>query len=185
MAVVHLTFDDGPVAGVTDAVLDLLAARGHRATFFCVGANLERQPELARRALAEGHRLANHTLTHPDGWRTPTAAYLTEVAETDARLTALGARGRRFRPPYGRLTPAQWWALRHSHRLTWWHSLAWDWDARLSPEQCLRRVLRGLGPGRTTVLHDSARAAPRMLPLLPALLNELDRRGWRSVPLDD
>ncbi len=183
MQPVYLTFDDGPVPGVTDRVLDILARYGQRATFFCVGANLERHPQLSQQALAQGHALANHTYHHADGWRTPTADYLAQIARTHALLTQLGATSRRFRPPYGRITPAQAWALRTSHRLTLWHALAWDWDAHLTPQQCLDRLHCGLAPGRIAVLHDSRKAAHRVLGLLPPLLDTFQRRGWQSVPL--
>jgi peptidoglycan/xylan/chitin deacetylase (PgdA/CDA1 family) len=178
---IYLTFDDGPTPGVTDEVLDLLAAGGHRATFFCVGAQVERYPELARRIVAEGHAVGNHTYTHRDAWKVSLTAYLDEVLRTDRVIEqTLGERPKLFRPPYGKLTPQAWWRIRSSHQIVWWHALAWDWDARLSPEACYERLQWGLAPGRIAVLHDSIKAKDRVLPLLRKLLHEWEDKDWHS-----
>lgn len=178
---IYLTFDDGPTPGVTDVVLDLLAEGGHRASFFCVGAQVESYPELARRIVAEGHSIGNHTYTHRDAWKVSLSAYLDEVIRTDQIIEqTVGVAPRLFRPPYGKLTPQAWWTLRRSHQIVWWHALAWDWDLHLSAEDCYARLRWGLGPGRIAVLHDSAKAAPRVVPVLRQLLTECRLNHWVS-----
>ena len=80
----------------------------------------------------------------------------------------------------GKLTPQAWWRIRSSHQIVWWHALAWDWDARLSPEACYERLQWGLAPGRIAVLHDSIKAKDRVLPLLRKLLHEWEDKDWHS-----
>lgn len=184
LAPVYLTFDDGPTEGVTDQVLDLLAARGQFATFFVVGAQVAKYPRLVQRIIAEGHAVGNHTYTHPDGWLTRWQDYADQVERTSVLLeSTTGQRPKLFRPPYGRMTPRQAWHLRKSYRLIGWDALAYDWDSTLTAETCFRRLLFDIRPEAVLVLHDSQKATKRVLPLLPILLNYLEINELSSKPL--
>lgn len=168
---VYLTFDDGPVPGVTDKVLDKLLAANMKATFFCIGDNVRKSPELFRRILAEGHRVGNHTFHHVNGWRTPTDTYV-----NDTRQCAELVSSNLFRPPYGRITLSQFKVLQPDYTVVMWDVLSGDFDENLHAEDCTRNVLENYGPGSIVVFHDSEKAAPRMLPALEAVLNDMQQR---------
>ncbi|MGB3618635.1 MAG: polysaccharide deacetylase family protein [Catalinimonas sp.] len=182
---VFLTFDDGPVPGATEFVLDALARARARATFFCVGENVAKHPELFRRLLSEGHGVGNHTQYHLNGRRTPLHAYLADVARCDATMQQVGgAHVRLFRPPYGRLTAAQSRALRQlDYRVVMWSVLAGDFDAQLPAERCLRRTWHRVAPGAVVTLHDSTKALPTVQYVLPRLLDRLAAGSYTCAVL--
>lgn len=172
---VHLTFDDGPHPVWTPFVLDQLAHHGQKATFFCVGDNIRRYPEVFDRIRREGHSWGNHTMRHESGWTTSSFAYLRSHLECDA-LTASGL----FRPPYGRMTKAQARAVGRRNRIVMWDVLTGDFDRRRTAEECWEATAQALRPGSIVVMHDSDKAGPRLEGLLPRLLAHLDEKGWRS-----
>ena len=193
--VVYLTFDDGPVPAETPWVLAQLAEFQAKATFFCVGENLARYPEIARAARAAGHRLGNHTHRHRSSWATPRAAYLADVAECQTHVPALlettpeasvsrfpfptpQAPLPLFRPPYGRLTWPLLPALQADFRVIMWSVLTRDYDDALRPEDCLRFALEAVRAGDVVVFHDSQKAGPRLRYVLPRLLAHLAAQGF-------
>jgi peptidoglycan-N-acetylglucosamine deacetylase len=175
---IYLTFDDGPIPEVTPWALDTLRAYGARATFFCVGENAERHPDLLSQALAEGHAIGNHTYNHLDGWKTPTLAYAHNV-----RRCARAVPSRLFRPPYGKLLPRQSAWLRRHFQIVMWDVLSGDYDPRFSPQECLRHVTRHARPGSIVLLHDSLKAERNLRQLLPAALQFFREKGWRMEGL--
>lgn len=172
--VLYLTFDDGPIPEVTPWVLDTLRAFDARATFFCVGENVQRYPEIFKRIAQEGHAVGNHTHQHLNGWKTETPRYLQNV-ETCAALVP----GRLFRPPYGRLLSDQAAALRRHYRIVMWDVLSGDFDRDLHPEKCWRNIRQHVRPGSIVVLHDSLKAERNMRYALPATLEYFSGKGWR------
>lgn len=176
--VIYLTFDDGPIEELTPWVLDRLAEHGAKATFFCLGRNCAREPELAARIRAEGHALGNHTWDHPRGRRTRTRDYLRNVVKA-APLTS----DRIFRPPYGSLTLAQARTLRNRYRIILWDVLSGDYDERLTGEHCAQRVVHHARPGSIVVFHDSLKAEPRLRIALPAVLQHFAAEGYRFAAL--
>jgi len=175
---VHLTFDDGPHPDWTPFVLDELGKRGQKGTFFCVGENIERFPEVFDRIRNEGHAWGNHTMHHESGWSTSHMSYLRSYLECE-ELTQSGL----FRPPYGRITAAQATAIGARSQVVMWTVLTGDFDRRRNPAHCLAATLRAMRPGAIVVMHDSEKAAPRLTGLLPGVLDFLEARGWRSGPL--
>jgi peptidoglycan-N-acetylglucosamine deacetylase len=175
---VYLTFDDGPAPGVTPWVLDLLAEHGAKATFFCVGRNAEAHPEIMARIRAEGHAIGNHTHEHVNGWRTDTYAYLRDVLRCQASTGST-----LFRPPYGRITPAQLKALRKRFHVIMWDVLSADFDSSISGEQCLRNVIGHSGPGSIIVFHDSPKAEARLRHVLPSILSHFVRERYAMKAL--
>lgn len=183
----YLTFDDGPVPEETPWVLDQLAQYQAKATFFCVGANLQRYPHLAHRAFAEGHRLANHTQHHLSAWAHSRAAYLQDVAHCQQVLTQLDVLPAHelplLRPPYGRLT---WPLLRHlrpQYRLIMWSVLTQDYDRALPAERCLRQSIAATRPGDIVVFHDSQKASRNLRHVLPRYLAHFAERGYTFATL--
>ncbi|MCJ8163323.1 polysaccharide deacetylase family protein [Pontibacter sp. E15-1] len=176
----YLTFDDGPIPELTPWVLEQLQQYAAKATFFCVGENLVKHPEVAKLALAHGHALGNHTHNHLKGWQTPPDVYAQNTALCQAELDALqpGAAKKLFRPPYGRITAAQARALRPTHELVMWDMLTNDYDATLSPEKCLQMAIRHTQSGSIIVFHDSLKAKPNLLYVLPRFLEHFTRLGY-------
>lgn len=177
----YLTFDDGPIPEVTPWVLDQLAVYQAKATFFCVGANVQRHPVLYARLLAEGHRTGNHTECHLNGWQHPTSAYLADVQRAAGRIVSP-----LFRPPYGRLRLGQVRALRQAgFQVVLWEVLVGDFDPRLCAEDCWNRIKGRLQDGSIVVLHDSLKAWPRLQGVLPQLLAYYHELGYqfKALPL--
>jgi len=175
---IFLTFDDGPVPGVTDKVLDMLAASEVKATFFCIGHNVQKHPELYRRILDEGHAVGNHTFHHLNGWRSNDETYLEDV-EKCADLVS----SRLFRPPYGRIGYRQMQLLKQQYRIIMWDVLSGDFDELLTADDCANNVLSGMRGGSIIVWHDSEKAAPRMLPALERVLHTIRIRTLRTETL--
>ncbi|MFM9008520.1 MAG: polysaccharide deacetylase family protein [Bacteroidota bacterium] len=176
---VFLTFDDGPHPDVTPRVLDLLEQYHAKATFFCVGANVEAYPQIFHRLRESGHTVGNHTWSHCSGWGMSRKAYVDEVQKT-----AILVPGRLFRPPYGRIGPAQYFAVRKTHHVVMWDVLSYDWKSDRSSERIAADVLKAIRPGSVVVFHDSAKAAPRMLSALEIVLQGLNTQGLECVALD-
>jgi len=172
--VLFLTFDDGPIPEATPWVLDILHAYGAKATFFCVGDNVRKYPDIFQRILAEGHAVGNHTFNHLKGWGTETSDYLENV-ERCAEMVSSPL----FRPPYGKLKPSQTRLLKSQYRIVMWDVLSGDFDPKISPEKCLQNVLENVQPGSIVLFHDSVKAETRMRFALPKVLEKLKSEGWR------
>lgn len=183
----YLTFDDGPVPGPTEFVLDELSRASVKATFFCIGDNVRKHPEVFRRIVKDGHVIGNHTLNHVNGWKTSTEKYLSNVKAFDEPLTEAGytQSTRLFRPPYGRITRKQINAL-NLYRIIMWDVLSQDYDHGLSPEQCLRRTLKACRPGSIIVFHDSYKSEKNMSYTLPRLIEFFSSKGYgfRGVDME-
>jgi len=175
---VYLTFDDGPHPEVTSEVLDILAQNGAPATFFCVGQNVEKHPEIVQRIRDEGHEIGNHTYRHESGWKTSNYQYLKSYARCQELLNA-----KWFRPPYGRITRSQAAVLQKETQIIMWDVLSGDFDENRTAEMCFNDLLANTRPGAIVVFHDSIKAADRMLPMLNTYLQWLRREGYTSCLL--
>ncbi len=171
--VLYLTFDDGPIPGITPWVLDTLRPYGAKATFFCVGDNVYKHPAIYGRILEEGHAVGNHSYNHLNGWKTGDAEYLNNVRRC-SRVVKSGL----FRPPYGRLMPRQRETLQRHFRIIMWDVLSGDYDTDISPEQCLQNVTGNVQPGSIVVLHDSLKAERNLRFVLPAVLKYFAGQGY-------
>lgn len=175
---VYLTFDDGPQEGITDKVLDMLSGYDAKATFFCVGEQVDRNKLLYQRLLSEGHAVGNHTWQHLSGRGVDDSTYLQDV---DACRNVVDSK--LFRPPYGKIRKSQVKQLKKDYHIIMWDILSGDFDEKCSPDQCAKNVLENVSPGSIVVFHDSQKAAERVLFALPQVLKELAGSGYRFVPL--
>ncbi len=176
----YMTFDDGPIPEMTPYILDLLQKHGAKATFFCVGDNVLKYPDIYRRIQADGHSVGNHTFHHLNGWKTPLSEYVENVHQC-----ARYVQSRLFRPPYGCLTRKQMAALAPAYQIIMWDVLSGDFDPSVGPEQCLRHVTRHARPGSIIVLHDNIKAQKQVFYALPRLLDYFNEKGYRfcSIPV--
>ena len=176
-----LTFDDGPVPEVTPWVLDLLDQYHARATFFCVGENVSRYPDIYRRILDEGHSVGNHTHNHISGWSHSSKAYMANVS-TCSELVKSDL----FRPPYGRLGIYHARSLRDSqYRIVMWDVLSGDFDRDIDPGMCYQNVVDNARPGSIIVFHDSIKAETNLKSALPKVLEYYMAKGYafKSIPV--
>ena len=178
--ILYLTFDDGPIPEVTPWVLETLRSYDARATFFCVGDNVEKHPDIYRQIQLDGHAVGNHTYHHLNGWQTEHVTYLNNV-----RRCARMVKSRLFRPPYGRLMPRQREFLQRHFRIVMWDVLSGDYAPEITPEQCLQNVLDNARPGSIIVFHDSLKAERNLRFSLPALLEHFAAQGYRFGRLED
>jgi peptidoglycan/xylan/chitin deacetylase (PgdA/CDA1 family) len=162
---IFITFDDGPIPGVTDKALDLLKSYGAKGTFFCKGINVQKYPELFQRVLDEGHDVGNHTFNHLKGWSTKNQVYFEDIENANKLIGST-----LFRPPYGKITYPQISHLRKSYDIIMWDVMSFDYDQTIGPEECAKNVTSNVEPGSIITFHDSISAAKNMLYALEALL---------------
>lgn len=177
---VYLTFDDGPIPEVTPWVLEQLANYNAKATFFCVGENVQKHPSVFEAVKAAGHTVGNHTYNHLDGWTTDNIPYFHNTRHS-ARIIG----SELFRPPYGKLKPKQAQFLQRHYRIVMWDILSGDFDPNISNEQCLQNVIRNVAPGSIVVFHDSLKAKEKLEYVLPRVLQHLSEQGYRFEALQD
>ena len=170
---IHITFDDGPTPEITDKVLDILDEYDARATFFCLGRNVDRHPELFQKIKQRGHATGNHTYSHLRGWKASLKSYIQDV-----NLAQQLIRSKLLRPPYGRISSAQARYLGKQYRIIMWDVLTHDYNRRLPKEMCLRNVIRGTKNGSIIVFHDSKKASETMLYILPKYLEHFSNEGY-------
>jgi len=174
---VYLTFDDGPIPEVTPKVLAILTRYQVKATFFMVGENIDKHPEVYEQVVQAGHSIGNHSYNHLKGWKTPFKEYMENV-DRWPKKTHL------FRPPYGKATLRQRIALhRKGYTLVYWDILTRDYDASMTPEQMLRLIQRDTRPGSIINFHDSLKSNERMLEVLPRAIEWLQKEGYELAAL--
>lgn len=172
----YLSFDDGPHPVVTPFVLSLLAQYNAKATFFCIGDNVQKFPEIYRQLVNEGHTAGNHTQHHLNGWKTTNEKYLQDIFEASAYIHS-----DLFRPPYGRMRKSQFRVMKEKFpamKIIMWNILAGDWVPDLRPEECWEKIRSKISPGDIVLFHDSEKAFPRLAYTLPRVLKYFSEKGY-------
>lgn len=173
---IYITFDDGPIPIVTPFVLNSLREFNAKATFFCIGDNVRKHPDVFKQVLESGHSIGNHTFNHLKGWDTDNQEYLRNMLKCHDLVGS-----KLFRPPHGRIKYGQISLLRSvlpDLRIIMWDVLSGDFDQHLSPEKCLENVKRTTKPGSIVVFHDSLKAFDRLQYTLPKALEYWTERGY-------
>jgi len=174
---VYLTFDDGPIPEVTLKVLEILDKYGVKATFFMVGENIDKHPEVFEMVVQGGHAIGNHTYNHMKGWKVSTAEYIANVQKFP-KETKL------FRPPYGRTWVWQRKAVKNlGYEIYLWDVLTRDYNPHRTPEAMLRQIKRQTRPGSIINFHDSVKSNERMLEVLPKAIEWLLANGYELKTL--
>lgn len=203
---IYLTFDDGPTPEITEWVLEELKKYQAKATFFCIGKNINNHAAIFLKIIEEGHYIGNHTFNHLKGWNASTEDYLDNIALCKSEINnaspvrpnnyrdsglncfanslSLGSaicnlQSPLFRPPYGKIKKAQSKKLRQlGYKIIMWDVLSADFDQTITPEKCLENVLQNVQSGSIIVFHDSVKAFKNLEYTLPRSLEILKQRGF-------
>ena len=194
--VLYLTFDDGPTPEITDWVLATLKDYNAKATFFCIGNNIEANIEIFQNIITEGHSIGNHTYNHLKGWKTKTNLYIDDIELTDSVIQFQiqhskiqnffnPTSSKLFRPPYGKFKTKQSKQLQDlGYKIILWDVLSYDWDKSVSEETCLKNVTSATKEGSIIVFHDSVKASRNLRYVLPKVLDYFSARGFEFKALD-
>ena len=183
---VFLTFDDGPTPTVTEWTLDQLKKYNAKATFFCIGNNIEKHPDIFQKIIDEKHAIGNHTFNHLKGWETTNDTYIknvnlcqTQVPNPKSQIPNL------FRPPYGKIKFSQSKELRKlGYKIIMWDIISYDFDKNISKEKCLENVLKNVQSGSIIVFHDSIKAEQNLKYVLPKTLEFLKEKEYECAKID-
>ncbi len=170
---IYLTFDDGPTPAVTEGVLDLLNTYQAKATFFCVGNQVAKYPDIFKSVLSNGHSVGNHTQNHLNGWKSKNIAYFKDYLECSKLVDSSF-----FRPPYGKISRSQATSIGKRSKIVMWDVLSGDFDVSSTPQDCSRRVQKHAQAGSIVVFHDSVKAEKNMFYSLEASLNHFSKQGY-------
>jgi len=171
--IIYLTFDDGPIPGLTEWVLDELKKFNAKATFFCVGDNIVKNTAIFNRIVSEGHQIGNHTQNHIKGFHSNLEDYLSNTSSCEQLTNA-----KLFRPPYGQLRKSQYKALlKASFKIVFWDVISYDYE-KITPKQCLKNVLRHTKNGSIVLFHDNLKAEANMKYALSNTLNHFSEKGY-------
>jgi Predicted xylanase/chitin deacetylase len=172
--VVYLTFDDGPTPEITRLVLNLLDEYGIKATFFCVGENVEKYPDIYNDILMRGHKTGNHTFNHLKGFKTKTEKYVENVRRASEYIES-----NLFRPPHGQIKSKQSKQLQNDYKIIMWDIITHDYNRMILPESVFKNVKKHVRNGSIIVFHDSTKAKNNMLTALPLTIEYLNSQGFR------
>ncbi len=178
---VYITFDDGPHPTATPYALEQLDKYDAKATFFCVGNNVTRYPDVYNAVLQRGHTTGNHTFDHMSGWKNDVNAYLKNIEHARQYISS-----NLFRPPYGRIKYSQVRRIRQQYpemKIIMWDILCGDFQKETSLQQCVDNVLHHIKPGSIVIFHDSTKAWDRMSYALPHVLEYCHSKGWKMKAL--
>lgn len=181
---IYLTFDDGPIPEVTPWVLNVLEQYNIKATFFCVGNNIQKYPHWLEAIHQQGHSIGNHTCNHKNGFSTSKQEYLKDVVKAQDILNRLlPYTTPYFRPPYGRLTFSQAKEISKTHKIVMWSVLSGDFDTQQSGKTVLEKTIQYTKPGSIVVFHDSIKAFARLEYALPLYIEHCLNMGYVFEPL--
>lgn len=172
--VVYITFDDGPIPESTAWTLNLLRSENVKATFFCVGDNVRKYPEIYQEILNEGHAVGNHTHNHLRGFTNQSQSYVDNV-----KLASQYINSKLFRPPYGMIKRSQAKKLLKNYKIIMWDVLSEDYRQDITPEECYQAVLKSIRPGSIILFHNHEKSEKNMRYALPRLIDELKKLDYQ------
>jgi peptidoglycan-N-acetylglucosamine deacetylase len=193
--IIYLTFDDGPIPEITEYVLEELNKYNIKATFFCVGDNINKNPEVFKKIILSGHAIGNHTYNHLNGWKTDDDVYLENIRKceevinkvkkeiSDKDSSFIIHHSSLFRPPYGLIKRSQIKKLNNEYQIIMWDVLTGDFNNELSPEKCLHKAMKYSKKGSVVIFHDSIKAERNLRYALPRFIEHFSSKGFRFETL--
>ena len=180
---IYLTFDDGPTPEITEWVLKLLKEQDIKATFFCIGNNIEKYPDIFQKVLQEGHAIGNHTYNHLKGWKTAKEDYIENTKSCERIIKEytkdIDPPTKLFRPPNGKIKFSQAKILQQlGYNIVMWDEISVDYDKNISPKKCLKNVTKNTTSGSVIVFHDSIKAFDNLKFALPEAIRYLKNKGF-------
>ncbi|NRD24302.1 polysaccharide deacetylase family protein [Winogradskyella litoriviva] len=187
---IYLTFDDGPTPKITDWVLSTLKEYNAKATFFCIGNNIDKHPLIFQNIIEHGHSIGNHTYNHLKGWKHNTQDYLEDVEQTKILIESIIEKHKYsnknlFRPPYGKVRTKQSKQIQSlGYKIIMWDVLSFDWDNSVSEKTCLNNVICKAKEGSIIVFHDSIKASRNLKYALPKVLDYYSKMGYSFLSIN-
>ena len=178
--VIYLTFDDGPNPEVTPRVLDILDEFEAKATFFCVGENVMKYPEIFQKVKHRGHAVGNHTFNHVKGTEKTVKEYVDNVGKAHEYIHS-----KLFRPPHGRITLSQVNKLKADFKIIMWDFITYDFDRQVTSTEILKEVKLRSRNGSVVIFHDSLKARKNVLEALPEALRYWKKEGYEVKALHE
>ena len=171
---IWLTFDDGPHPEVTPFILNVLKEEQVKATFFLVGEQMEKHPELLNQIISEGHIVANHSYSHKNGWLSNNSTYFNDIEKCQKLIPE----NKLFRPPYGKISPLQIRRLKKNYKIILWDVLSWDFSLYNTPKKVKESVLKNTVSGSIIVFHNNKKSFKNLQPILKETIQELKQKGF-------
>ena len=175
---IYLTFDDGPSSFVTENILDILKEEGVKATFFCIGENVIKNPILFNEILKAGHSIGNHSMTHPNGWKVNKGLYMEDINKAAQIINS-----NLFRPPFGRFNFRSLSILKKTFQIIMWDVVSGDFDIKLKPEKIINNVVKNARNGSIIVMHDNDKFKDLTLSSLLPIIKGLKKKGFCFKPI--
>lgn len=171
---IYITFDDGPTTNITTWILKTLEQYKVSASFFCVGNNIKKHPEVFKSIIEAGHTVGNHSYNHLSGWKCSSAQYIDNIDKCEKHIG-----NGLFRPPYSKITPTQIYKLRSKkYTIVLWSVLSGDFDEKITKEKCLNNVIQNTCKGSIVVFHDNLKAKNNLFYVLPQFIEHFANKGY-------
>tara|TARA_B100001564_G_scaffold296356_1_gene261811 strand:+ start:16 stop:645 length:630 start_codon:yes stop_codon:yes gene_type:complete len=175
---IYLTFDDGPSSLVTEDILSILEEESIKATFFCVGKNVIKNPDLYKKILTRGHSIGNHSMTHPNGWKANSSFYQNDINQATELINS-----NLFRPPFGKLNIKSLKSLKKKFQIVMWDVVSGDFDLKLSSNKVISNVVDNTRNGSIIVMHDNDKFKALTLSSLLSIIKGLKEKGFCFKPI--
>lgn len=177
---IYLTFDDGPIPEITEFVLEQLKLFKAKATFFCIGDNIRKHPEIFKKIIQDDHSIGNHTMHHVKARQTSFLNYIDDTLLCEREISKyISLKNKLFRPPYGQLSKSKLSELKRlGYEIILWDVLAKDWMHNITPEECTKTVIKNTRNGSIIIFHDSVKASENLITTLPKILQYFTEKGF-------
>ena len=175
---IYLTFDDGPSGLVTEHILTILENENIKATFFCVGKNVLKKPDLYKKILTNGHSIGNHSMTHTNGWEINSSIYQNDINQATEVINS-----NLFRPPFGKLNIRSLKSLKKKFQIIMWDVVGGDFDLKLTSNEVITNVVNNVRNGSIIVMHDNDKFKDLTLSSLLPIIKALQEKGFCFKPI--
>lgn len=185
---IYLTFDDGPTPEITEWVLAMLKQHNAKATFFCLGKNIEQHPAIFKKIIDNNHAIGNHTYSHTNGWKTSIENYISNTLQAEKILSKSYPNFNKlklFRPPYGKIRSKQSKKIAElNYNIIMWSVISYDFDVKVSEDNCYNNVINNAKNGSIIVFHDSVKAFKNLKVVLPKVLEFYSKKGYNFKKIE-